>query len=146
MEPHTERLGGDADHRRHLRRLEAEDVDHHERFPVGHPERREGALEVNPLVCGVGSDRDLRQLGAALEKTGAHRFQEHSAGDAEEPRLDGGVPPETEGRAAGTHESLLRELLCILSVADDLKEVREHGLLMGPEDIFKLHTLDGRSR
>ena len=50
-----------------------------------------------------------------------------------------GVAPEPDRRPARPDEGLLGELLRVVSVADEPKEVGEYRLLMGPVGIFKLH-------
>ena len=147
MEPDPERLGGDTDDRRGFVWLEPEDVDDHERLAIGDTERGERSLEVDAHVGAVTSRRHVRQRLGALEEPCSGRFEEHATRDPEQPGLDGGVASEPERCGTGADEGLLRELLRVLRVPDDPEEVREDGLLMGPEDILKLQrTLDGRSR
>ena len=79
-----------------------------------------------------------------LEEARSGRLQQHPPGDTEEPGSDLRVASKADRRSAGADERLLRELLRVVAVADDAVEVREHGLLMGPEDIFKLHLFRSR--
>jgi hypothetical protein len=142
MESNPERLWRYLQHAGNLDRFESKHVDHHERLPVDESQCGQGPLQIDAILGGVfmrRHDRVIRQRGETFEEPSARRLEQHTARDPEQPRGDLGVTSEPDGSAAGTNEGFLREFLGIVPVAHKPKEVREHGLLMGPEDIFKLH-------
>lgn len=143
MQPHPERMRVDGHQAGRFHGSESEKIDEHERFAIRPLEPSEGVLEVDPLIV-VG--REIGHISALecsrpVEQPSAAGFEEHVTSDPEEPVEDRAVTPIPKGCPAGTNERLLGELLRVVAVSHDPKEVREDRPLVLTEDILKFHGI-----
>jgi hypothetical protein len=140
QQAHPRCASPDTKKRRGLSRLEPQEVHEHQHLAIDRFERPESGFQVEAgvLIGQLGRNLDIWRV-AALEETVSGGFEQDPVRNAEQPRRDACLTPESRDGGAGSHERLLREFLCVVLISDGAKEVGVHRLLVSPEHIFDLH-------